>query len=214
MSNDAYKNYRQIKFVIFKIRNAMKMMYPIALIAFFTTFFNPCFAQIITKEKTIEMGGSVMSPSKDIIANILNSKDHTTLLAAIRAADMVEILQSAGPFTLFAPTNAAFELLPAGTVGALLKTENKGNLNIILKCHVVAGKLSTTDLIKMVEAGNGAAMLTTMAGKPLVITLDGGKLIVKDEKGGIGYIIVKDVIQSNGIIHSVDHVLLPKDLQE
>jgi len=167
-------------------------------------------AQITPKDKIIEVGGAVMNPGKDMMANLLNSKDHLTLLAAIKAADLVEILQSSGPFTLFAPTNAAFELLPLGTVAALLKTENKGKLNIILKYHVVAGKISTADIAKQVEAGNGSATLTTIEGKSLVFTLEGNKLAIKDEKGGIAFITIKDVYESNGIMHVIDHVLLPK----
>lgn len=190
----------------------MKTINPIILTAFFITCSLNAFSQIDTKEKTIEMGGAVMSPAKDIIANLVNSKDHATLLAAIRAADLVEILQSTGPFTFFAPTNTAFELLPAGTIGALLKTENKGNLNIILKCHVVAGKFTTADLVKLAEAGNGSGSLTTMSGNSLIVSVEGNKLSLIDEKGGIAYIIVKDVNQSNGIIHAIDHVLLPKEL--
>jgi uncharacterized surface protein with fasciclin (FAS1) repeats len=132
------------------------------------------------------------------------------LVAAVKAAGLVETLQSAGPFTVFAPTNAAFDLLPAGTVSTLLKPENKSMLAGILTYHVVAGKVSAADLVKMIKEGNGTATLTTVAGGKLTAMMAGKKVAIKDEKGGVAYVTIADVNQSNGIIHVIDHVLLPK----
>ena len=162
------------------------------------------------KETTVEVGGAPMYPSKDIVSNAVNSKDHTTLVAAVKAAGLVETLQSAGPFTVFAPTNAAFNLLPDGTVATLLKPENKSALTGVLTYHVVAGKLNVSDIAKMIKAGNGTAVLTTVAGGKLMVSMEGNKIVVKDEKGGKAYVTIKDVNQSNGVIHVIDHVLLPK----
>jgi uncharacterized surface protein with fasciclin (FAS1) repeats len=171
------------------------------------------FAQTTTmtaKEKTVEVGGAPMYPSKDIVSNAVNSKDHTTLVAAVKAAGLVETLQSAGPFTVFAPTNAAFDLLPAGTVTGLLKPANKPALTSVLTYHVVAGKINAADIAKLIKAGNGTAVLTTVAGGKIMLSMEGGKLAIKDEKGRKAYVTIKDVNQSNGVIHVIDHVLLPK----
>lgn len=165
------------------------------------------FAQM---EKTVMVGGAAMYPSKDIVSNAVNSKDHTTLVAAVKAAGLVETLQSAGPFTVFAPTNEAFNLLPAGTVDNLVKPENKKTLTGILTYHVVAGKISSADLVKMIKEGNGMATLKTVAGGTLTAMMKGNKIVLKDEKGGMAVITIKDVNQSNGVIHVIDHVLLPK----
>jgi uncharacterized surface protein with fasciclin (FAS1) repeats len=162
------------------------------------------------QEKTKMVGGAPMYPSKNIVENAVNSKDHTTLVAAVKAAGLVETLESAGPFTVFAPTNEAFNMLPAGTVDNLLKPENKATLTAVLTYHVVSGKLSAMDLMKMIKDGGGKAELKTVQGGSLWIMMDGKKLAIKDEKGGVAYVTIKDVNQSNGVIHVIDHVLLPK----
>jgi uncharacterized surface protein with fasciclin (FAS1) repeats len=166
------------------------------------------FAQ--SMEKTVEVGGAPMYPSKNIVENAVNSKEHTTLVAAVKAADLVSTLQGAGPFTVFAPVNNAFDMLPAGTVTTLLKPENKATLQGILTYHVVAGKISAADLLKMIKDGNGKAELTTVAGGKLWAMKKGKTIQLKDEKGGVAVITIKDVNQSNGVIHVIDHVLLPK----
>ncbi len=174
-------------------------------------FSNASFAQTaMQKEKTVEVGGAPMYPSKDIVSNAVNSKDHTTLVAAVKAAGLVETLQSTGPFTVFAPTNAAFEMLPSGTVDNLLKPENKKMLAAILTYHVVAGKMNATDIARKIKEGNGTAALETVSGGQLTASMEGKRLALKDEKGGIAYISIKDVNQSNGVIHVIDHVLLPQ----
>ena len=165
------------------------------------------FAQM---EKTVQVGGAPMYPSKNIVENAVNSKDHTTLVAAVKAAGLVETLQSAGPFTVFAPTNAAFGMLPAGTVETLIKPENKATLTGILTYHVVSGNLDSKALEAKIKAGNGAAELTTVAGGKLWVMKKNGKLWLKDEKGGMAEITIKDVYQSNGVIHVIDHVVMPK----
>jgi uncharacterized surface protein with fasciclin (FAS1) repeats len=161
-------------------------------------------------EKTVEVGGAPMYPSKNIVENAVNSKDHTTLVAAVKAAGLVETLQGAGPFTVFAPVNAAFDKLPAGTVETLLKPENKKALQGVLTYHVVAGRLDAKELMRRVKAGNGAAELTTVAGGKLMLMVKDSKLWIKDEKGGMAYVTIKDVMQSNGVIHVINSVLLPK----
>jgi uncharacterized surface protein with fasciclin (FAS1) repeats len=161
-------------------------------------------------EKTVMVGGAAMYPSKDIIANAVNSKDHTTLVAAVKAAGLVETLQGAGPFTVFAPTNAAFEKLPAGTVDNLLKEENKPALTGVLTYHVVAGTLGSNELMQGIKKGNGSYELTTVAGGKLWIMQKGNSLSLKDEKGNLANVTIKDVNQSNGVIHVIDTVLMPK----
>jgi uncharacterized surface protein with fasciclin (FAS1) repeats len=161
-------------------------------------------------EKTVMVGGAAMYPSKNIVENAVNSKDHTTLVAAVKAAGLVETLQSAGPFTVFAPTNEAFNLLPAGTVDNLLKPESKAALTGVLTYHVVSGKYTSKDLAKLIKDGNGTATVKTVAGGNLMIMMKGNKIAIKDESGGVAYVTIKDVNQSNGVIHVVDHVLLPK----
>lgn len=190
----------------------MKNFKTMLVVAIAGLFSNSSFAQTasMAKEKTVEVGGAPMYPSKDIVSNAVNSKAHTTLVAAVKAAGLVETLQSAGPFTVFAPTNAAFDLLPAGTVGNLLKAENKATLTKILTYHVVAGKFNAADVMKLIKAGNGTASVKTVAGGNLMLSMKGNKLAVADEKGGVSYVTIKDVNQSNGVIHVVDHVLLPK----
>ncbi|WP_462218965.1 fasciclin domain-containing protein [Ferruginibacter sp.] len=170
-------------------------------------FVNASFAQM---EKTVMVGGAAMYPSKNIVENAVNSKDHTTLVAAVKAAGLVETLQSAGPFTVFAPTNAAFNMLPAGTVDNLLKPESKAALTGVLTYHVVSGKYTSKDLAKLIKKGNGNATVKTVAGGNLMIMMKGNKIAIKDESGGVAYVTIKDVNQSNGVIHVVNHVLLPK----
>lgn len=167
---------------------------------------NTSFAQ----EKTVAVGGAPMYPSKNIVENAVNSKDHTTLVAAVKAAGLVETLQSAGPFTVFAPTNEAFNMLPKGTVESLLKPENKVKLTGILTYHVVSGKLDSKALAGLIKAGGGTAELTTVAGGKLWIMMKGKKIMIKDENGGMAWVTIKDVYQSNGIIHVINAVLLPK----
>ena len=162
-------------------------------------------------QKTVEVGGAPMYPTKDIVSNAVNSKDHTTLVAAVKAAGLVETLQSAGPFTVFAPTNSAFEALPAGTVEALLKPENKGLLTQILTYHVVAGKLNAKDIQALVKKGNVYAELATVSGGKLWVMQDGKNLVLKDENGNMSKITIADVNQSNGVIPVVDAVVTPKN---
>jgi len=158
----------------------------------------------------VMVGGASMLPSKDIIDNAVNSKDHTTLVAAVKAAGLVDTLKSAGPFTVFAPTNDAFAALPAGTVDTLLKPENKAMLSGILTYHVVAGKMDAAALTKAIAAGNGKATLKTVAGGNLTATSAMGGVTITDEKGGAAKVTIADVYQSNGVIHVVDKVMLPK----
>ncbi len=158
----------------------------------------------------VMVGGAPMLASKDIIDNAVNSKDHTTLVAAVKAAGLVDTLKSPGPFTVFAPTNAAFAALPAGTVDTLLKPENKGMLTGILTYHVVAGKMDAAALTKAIADGKGSASLKTVAGGTLTAKAADGKVMVTDEKGGSATVTIADVYQSNGVIHVVDKVLLPK----
>jgi uncharacterized surface protein with fasciclin (FAS1) repeats len=181
----------------------MKRLFVFAIAALFT---NASFAQMDTKM----VGGAAMYPSKNIIENAVNSKDHTTLVAAVKAAGLVETLQGKGPFTVFAPTNAAFEKLPAGTVEGLLKPENKSQLTSVLTYHVVAGKLTSQELGRMIKEGNGTATLTTVSGGKLWVMMKGKKIGIKDEAGGTAWVTIKDVNQSNGVIHVTNAVSLPK----
>ena len=177
-----------------------------AALALTATVTAPSFAQ----EKTVMVGGAAMFPSKNIIQNAVNSKDHTTLVAAVKAAGLVETLEGKGPFTVFAPTNAAFGKLPAGTVETLVKPENKPTLTKILTYHVVAGRLSSADLQAKVKAGGGKATLTEVSGGTLTVTKSGTMIMLSDESGGMAHVTIPDVVQSNGVIHVVDKVLLPK----
>jgi uncharacterized surface protein with fasciclin (FAS1) repeats len=178
-----------------------------ALVAIVSMFANASFAQM---EKTVMVGGAAMYPTKNIVENAVNSKDHTKLVAAVKAAGLVETLESAGPFTVFAPTNEAFNLLPAGTVDNLVKPENKKTLTAILTYHVVAGKVTSADLTKMIKAGNGSATLKTVEGGNIYASMKGKNIILTDANGGKAMITIKDVNQSNGVIHVIDHVLTPK----
>ncbi|HEX8313763.1 MAG TPA: fasciclin domain-containing protein [Flavisolibacter sp.] len=164
----------------------------------------------MANEKTVIVGGAPMYPSKNIVENAVNSKEHTTLVAAVTAAGLVETLQSKGPFTVFAPTNAAFEKLPAGTVETLLKPENKATLTAVLTYHVVPGKLNATELSKLIKKGNGTTELTTVQGGKIWLMAKDGGIWLKDEKGGMAKVTIADVNQSNGVIHVVDTVVLPK----
>ncbi len=160
-------------------------------------------------QKDPMVGGSAMYPTKNIVENAVNSKDHTTLVAAVKAAGLVSTLEGPGPFTVFAPTNEAFAALPAGTVDTLLKPENKPMLTKILTYHVVAGKLSTKDLKKQIKQGGGKAALTTVEGGTLTVTMQDGKYMLTDEKGGQATITIPNVYQSNGVIQVVNAVLMP-----
>ncbi|MGB6385883.1 MAG: fasciclin domain-containing protein [Terriglobales bacterium] len=161
-------------------------------------------------QKDPMVGGQEMYPTKNIIENAVNSADHTTLVAAVKAAGLVETLEGQGPFTVFAPTNEAFDKLPASTVDTLVKPENKATLTKILTYHVVAGRLSSHDLMKKIKEGNGTAELTTVEGGKLWVTLHDGKHIeLKDEKGGTAMVTIADVFQSNGVIQVIDSVLMP-----
>lgn len=155
------------------------------------------------------VGGAAMYPTKDIVDNAVNSKDHTTLVAAVKAAGLVDTLKSAGPFTVFAPTNAAFAKLPAGTVDTLLKPENKATLTSVLTYHVVPGKMNAKDLAAKAAANGGKAMLTTAQGETLTVWQKGADWYVTDAKGGSAKITIADVNQSNGVIHVIDTVLMP-----
>jgi len=185
----------------------MKSIKSFALMIAAAFLVNASFAQM---EKTVEVGGAPMYPSKNIVENAINSKDHTTLVAAVKAAGLVETLESAGPFTVFAPTNEAFDKLPKGTVETLVKPENKQTLTGILTYHVVAGKLDSKALAEKIKEGNGTAELTTVAGGKLWVMMKGNKIVLKDEKGGMAQVTIKDVYQSNGVIHVINTVLMPK----
>lgn len=160
-------------------------------------------------QKDPMVGGSAMYPSKNIIQNAVNSKDHTTLVAAVKAAGLVSTLEGPGPFTVFAPTNQAFDALPAGTVQNLLKPENKATLVKILTYHVVPGRLTTQKLHRMIKKGHGKAMLKTVEGEPLTVTMQDGKYMLTDAKGGMATITIPNVIQSNGVIQVINAVLMP-----
>jgi len=161
------------------------------------------------KEKTVTVGGAAMYPSKNIIQNAVNSKDHTTLVAAVKAAGLVETLSGPGPFTVFAPTNAAFAKLPAGTVETLVKPESKPTLTKVLTYHVVAGRMSAADLTAKAKMGAGKNTLTTVEGEPLTVAVKDGAVWLTDAKGGHSRVTIANVNQSNGVIHVVDTVLMP-----
>ncbi|HMK41113.1 MAG TPA: fasciclin domain-containing protein [Methyloceanibacter sp.] len=189
-----------MKFVKFAIAGAAA-----AGLAFAALSAVPTFA----KETTVMVGGAPMYPSKNIIQNAVNSKDHTTLVAAVKAAGLVDTLEGKGPFTVFAPTNDAFAKLPAGTVDTLLKPENKGQLTQVLTYHVVPGRITAKDLMEMIEKGGGKATLKTVEGAELTFEMKDGAIWVWDAKGDAAKITIKNVMQSNGVIHVIDTVLLP-----
>jgi uncharacterized surface protein with fasciclin (FAS1) repeats len=178
----------------------LKLLGLLTICAFFST-------NIIAQTKIV--GGAEMFPTKNIVENAMNSKDHTTLVAALKAADLVSTLESRGPFTVFAPANSAFAALPAGTVENLLKPENKKTLTSILTYHVISGKFSAEDLMKRVNKENGKATMRTVQGENLYFTMKGGKLMITDSKGNTADITIADVNQSNGVIHVIDKVLMP-----
>lgn len=169
-------------------------------------FFN---TETLLAQKTKMVGGAEMYPTKNIVENAMNSKDHTTLVAAVKAAGLVETLQGEGPFTVFAPTNAAFEALPEGTVEGLLKPENKAKLASVLTYHVVPGKLDSKAVVKAIKDGGGEATLNTVQGGKITAMMDGSNVIISDESGNKSTVTIADVNQSNGVIHVVDTVLLP-----
>lgn len=192
-------NNRNLKLEIMK--NLILSVFAVLTMAFTTQVY---------AQKNPMVGGAAMYATKDIVDNAVNSKDHTTLVAAVKAAGLVETLKSAGPFTVFAPTNAAFDKLPAGTVNNLVKPENKATLTKILTYHVVAGKMDSKAIAKAIKAGGGKAELTTVEGGKLWAWMEGKKLVLKDEKGGMSTVTIADVYQKNGVIHVVDTVLMPK----
>ena len=159
--------------------------------------------------KSVMVGGAAMYPSKDIIDNAVNSKDHTTLVAAVKAAGLVDTLKSAGPFTVFAPTNAAFDKLPAGTVDTLVKPENKDTLTKILTYHVISGNFDSKAIAKMIKDGHGKAEIKTVQGDLLTASMSGKDLILTDEKGGKAKVTIPNVYQKNGVIHVIDTVVMP-----
>lgn len=167
-------------------------------------------AQQVHAQAPVTVGGAPMLPTKNIIENAVNSKDHTTLVAAVKAAGLVETLSGKGPFTVFAPVNAAFEKLPKGTVETLLKPDNKATLTSVLTYHVVPGNMSAADLMAAAKAGGSKAMLKTVQGGNLTVTTVGNKVEITDAKGGKSMVTIADVSQSNGVIHVVDTVLMPK----
>jgi uncharacterized surface protein with fasciclin (FAS1) repeats len=162
------------------------------------------------KEDTKMVGGAAMYPSKNIVENALNSKDHTTLVAAVKAAELVDVLSSDGPFTVFAPTNAAFDKLPKGTVESLVQPENKAQLQTILKYHVVSGNWNAVDLAKAIKDNKGKAVIKTVSGGTITAWMDGKDVYISDENGNKAKVTIADVKQSNGVIHVIDTVLLPK----
>jgi uncharacterized surface protein with fasciclin (FAS1) repeats len=183
----------------------MKKFFALSLLALVTMLSSTAFAQ-----KPVTVGGAPMFPTKNIIENAVNSKDHTTLVAAVKAAGLVETLQGSGPFTVFAPVNAAFDALPAGTVDTLLKPENKGTLTSVLTYHVVAARLNSKALERMIKQGGGRAILKTVQGGELTAMMSGGDINITDAKGNTARITITNVNQSNGVIHVVDRVLLPQ----
>ena len=185
----------------------MKTIKMAAMLLAGSLFFSQANAQ---KEKTVEVGGAPMYPSRNIVENAVNSKDHTTLVAAVQAAGLVETLKSEGPFTVFAPTNEAFALLPDGTVSTLLKPENKATLTNLLTYHVVAGRMDSKMLARLIKEGNGKAELKTVSGGKLWVMMQGKNIVLKDEKGGMAMVTIKDVYQKNGVIHVIDHVVMPR----
>ena len=180
------------------------LLIPVFAVALLAGNFTTSYAQ-----KTVMVGGAAMYPAKNIIENAVNSKDHTTLVAAVKAAGLVETLSGPGPFTVFAPVNAAFAALPAGTVDNLLKPENKATLTAVLTYHVVSGTLDSKSLMAKIKEGKGMAKLKTVQGEDLTIMEKNKKLWVKDAKGNVAEITIKDVYQKNGVIHVIDKVLMP-----
>jgi uncharacterized surface protein with fasciclin (FAS1) repeats len=196
-----------LKIIFKQTKLNLKKMKKVAILICTLFIVNGALAQM---EKTVMVGGAAMYPSKNIIENAVNSKDHTTLVAAVKAAGLVETLMSEGPFTVFAPTDAAFNKLPEGTVGTLVKPENKGTLTKILTYHVLAGKFNAKDIAAAIKKGKGTATFTTVQGGKLMAKMKGSKLILTDEMGGMSVVTIGDVNQSNGVIHVIDTVIMPK----
>jgi uncharacterized surface protein with fasciclin (FAS1) repeats len=188
-------------------RTTLPTAVAVAALAFAAAAATPAFAQ--SKEQTVTVGGAPMYPSKNIIQNAVNSKDHTTLVAAVKAAGLVETLQGPGPFTVFAPTNAAFAKLPAGTVDTLLKPQMKEKLVAVLTYHVLPGRLSVKDLWEASNKGGGKAKFKTVEGEEITVEFKGQVLTIRDSKGNASKVTVQNVFQSNGVIHVIDSVLLP-----
>ena len=206
LKNFIFKNPRAL-FLVYVKNSKTKIMKKAILL--FALALGSTFA-MKAQSKDPMVGGAAMYPTKDIIENAVKSKDHTTLVAAVKAAGLVPTLKSKGPFTVFAPTNEAFEKLPAGTVETLLKPENKAKSSSILTYHVVAGKVSAKKLIGMIKKGNGKAEIKTVQGGILTASLEGGKVKLTDENGGTAFVTIANVFQSNGVIHVIDGVLTPK----
>ncbi len=190
-------------------RTALPTAIAAAAFAFVASTATPTLAQSNKKEQTVTVGGAPMYPSKNIVQNAVNSKDHTTLVAAVKAAGLVDTLQSPGPFTVFAPTNAAFAKLPAGTVDTLLKPENKQKLAAVLTYHVLPGRFSIKDLWDASTKAKGKITMKTVEGEELTFEFKSQALMITDSKGNVSRVTVQNVYQSNGVIHVVDSVLLP-----
>jgi uncharacterized surface protein with fasciclin (FAS1) repeats len=186
----------------------MKRLYAVLFLLVATMVASSAASAQMMKENPM-VGGAAMYPTKTIVDNAMNSADHTTLVAAVKAAGLVETLQGKGPFTVFAPTNAAFDQLPAGTVDNLLKPENKSMLTKVLTYHVVAGKYDSQTLANLIAKGKGKASLKTVSGGTLWAMMDGSNIVLRDEKGGASTVTTSDVYQSNGVIHVVNMVLMP-----
>ena len=184
---------------------ALSVMFAVAVLA---TGSVEASAQMMRSDNPM-VGGAAMYKTKDIVDNAVNSADHTTLVAAVKAAGLVDTLKSKGPFTVFAPTNAAFAALPAGTVETLLKPENKSMLTKVLTYHVLSGNYDSKSIVKAITKGGGKATFTTVAGAKLTAMLDGSNVVLMDEKGGRSTVTIADVRQSNGVIHVIDAVVLP-----
>lgn len=203
-----YIKYNNPKNPIMKIQKISSIVVvALAMIAGTTSFAQEA---KMSKEKPVIVGGREMYPTKNIVENASQSKDHTTLVAAVKAAGLVETLSDKGPFTVFAPTNQSFADLPEGTVETLLKPENNASLQGILTYHVIAGKVNAADVIALVKENDGSATVQTVAGGSLIFTVEDGDVYVEDENGGSAVVTIADVNQSNGVVHVIDAVLLPK----
>lgn len=186
-----------------------KLVFALLLTALTGVFASSNVSAQMMKSDNPMVGGAAMYKTKNIVENAVNSKDHTTLVAAVKAAGLVDTLSGKGPFTVFAPVNSAFDQLPAGTVDTLLKPENKETLTKILTYHVVAGNMDSKAIAKAIKKGKGKAMLKTVSGGTLTASMNGNMLVLTDEKGGMSRVTIADVKQSNGVIHVVDTVLMP-----
>ena len=192
-----------------KLRVSAAMLAMALSLSACTTMNDDMMATSASAGGTVMVGGAAMYPNRNIIENAVNSRDHTTLVAAVKAAGLVDTLSGAGPFTVFAPTNAAFAKLPAGTVDTLLQPANKSTLQSVLTYHVVPGRLTAADLMARIKAGNGQARLTTVQGGTLTASMMGNKIMLTDAKGGMSHVTQANVMQSNGVIHVTDGVSIP-----